>query len=197
MTCRICYDEDETENLLQPCNCSGSTAHVHNECLVKWLNVSNRTDCEICGYEYDVIELEERVEVCCPPYSLSDSIDMSAAVITIGLVGHIVIMFFTTFWGTTTEDMFFYGNLLQGFMMLILHPNIHHRQVIVFWKVCSTICLIMASIVQDEWRYLYFESTATVVLALHMYAHLVREHKQIVRYINIEDQSENETVQGP
>jgi len=159
--------------------------------------VSNRTDCEICGFEYDVIEVEERVDVCCPPYSLSDSIDMSAAVIAIGIVGHIIIMFFTTFWGTTTEDMFFYGNTLQAFMMLILHPNIHHRQVIVLWKVCSTVCLIMTSIMQDEWRYLFFESTATVVLAIHMYAHLVKEHKQIVRYINIEDQSENETVPGP
>ncbi len=200
MTCRICYDEDDIENLLQPCHCSGTTAHVHNECLVKWLIVSNRTDCEICHFEYDVIEVEESTDVCCPPCSLSGSMDMSAAVITIGLIGHIVIMFFTTFWGTTTEDMFFYGNILQVFMMLILHPNIHHRQVIVFWKVCSTICLVMASVVQDEWRYLFFEGTATVILALHMYAHLVRGHKQLVRYINIHDQPVNdpvETVQGP
>jgi len=126
--------------------------------------------------------------------------DMSAAVITIGLIGHIVIMFFTTFWGTTTEDMFFYGNILQAFMLLILHPNIHPREVIVFWKVCSTVCLVMASVVQDEWRYLFFEGAATVVLALHMYAHLVKEHKQVVRYINIHEQAVNdpvETVQGP
>lgn len=199
MTCRICYD-DEPNNLIQPCNCAGSAAFVHKECLLKWLETSGRTNCEICHFEYDIVEVEEDANVYCPKCSFSDSIDLSAAVITVGLIGHIVIMFFTTFWGSTTEDIFFYGNVLQGLMLVVLHPGIHPRQVIVFWKMCSTVCLTLASVIQDEWRYLFFEGTATVILALHAYAHLIKEHKQIVRYINIVDQSPNEeveTLQGP
>ena len=48
MTCRICLDEGD---LIQPCNCTGTTAYVHEECLMKWLNISDRRDCEICKFD--------------------------------------------------------------------------------------------------------------------------------------------------
>lgn len=195
MTCRICLDEGD---LIQPCNCTGTTAYVHEECLIKWLAVSNRTDCEICKFEYEFVEKEEEVTVYCPRWTFATSADATAAVISIGLIGHFVIMFFTSYWGTTTEDMFVYGNLLQGVMLVLLHPKIRPREVIVFWKCCSSMCLLFASVVQKEWRFLSFEIIATCILALHTYAHLIHEHKQMVRYINIEDRSLNdETVQGP
>lgn len=195
MTCRICLEEG---NLIQPCNCTGTTAYVHEECLIKWLVVSNRTDCEICKFEYEFVEKEEEVTVCCPRWTFATTADASAAVISIGLIGHFVIMFFTSYWGTTTEDMFVYGNLLQGIMLVLLHPQINPREVVVFWKCCSSMCLLLSSFVQHEWRFFSFEIIATCILVLHTYAHLRREHKQLVRYINIEDRSLNdETVQGP
>ena len=195
MTCRICLEEGD---LVQPCDCRGSTAHVHTECLIKWLATSGRTNCEICHYEYDFEEVEEEVKICCPPWSIASTPHAAAAVISIGLIGHLVIMYATTYWGTTTEDLFVYGNLLQGLMVLTLHPNIHPREVIVFWKCCSSICLLIASLVQNEWRFFTFEFVAMFLLAVHTYAHLITTQKQTVRYINIEDRSTNdETVQGP
>ena len=46
MTCRICLDEGD---LISPCLCTGTAAYVHEECLLKWLNMSGRTDCEIAN----------------------------------------------------------------------------------------------------------------------------------------------------
>lgn len=47
--CRICYEDGE---MVSPCKCSGTTGHVHKECLLKWLYISRRTDCEICHFVY-------------------------------------------------------------------------------------------------------------------------------------------------
>ena len=143
-------------------------------------------------FEYEFVEKEEEVTVYCPRWIFATTADATAAVISIGLIGHFVIMFFTSYWGTTTEDMFVYGNLLQGVMLVLLHPKIRPREVIVFWKCCSSMCLLFASVVQKEWRFFSFEIIATCILALHTYAHLIHEHKQLVRYINIEDRSLND-----
>lgn len=56
--CRICQmGEDRAFNpLIQPCSCTGSLQHVHQECLKRWLrskvdmgrNLSDVTKCELC-----------------------------------------------------------------------------------------------------------------------------------------------------
>lgn len=195
MTCRICLEEGD---LIQPCNCAGTTAHVHEECLVKWLATSNRTDCEICKYKYEFIEVEEEVKVYCPSWRLADTTDAATIVITFGMLGHFLVMFFLVFWEATTEDMFIYGNILQGLLLILLHPCIRPREVIVFWKCCSGVCLFFTSVVENEWKFFIFETAAMFLLALHTHVYLVSEQKQLVRYINIEDRSLNdETVQGP
>lgn len=192
MTCRICLEEGD---MIQPCDCRGTSAHVHEECLIKWLSMSGRSNCEICHYEYEFVEVEEDIRVCCPPWKFASAPDMSGTVISIGIIGHLVIMYSSTSWGNTTEDIFVYGNLLQGLMLILLHPKIHPREVIVYWKCCSSVCLLIASVVQKEWRFFTFEIVATFLLAVHTYAHLLTEYKQTVRYINIEHRSLNdETV---
>ena len=52
-TCRICL---EPGDLIQPCDCKGSSAYVHKECLDRWLKTSKRTNCEICLFEYEIEE---------------------------------------------------------------------------------------------------------------------------------------------
>ena len=50
-SCRICY---EPGKLISVCNCSGTTAGVHFDCIQKWINTSKRIRCEICHglYKY-------------------------------------------------------------------------------------------------------------------------------------------------
>ena len=194
MTCRICLEEGD---LIQPCNCTGTAAYVHEKCLMKWLNTSNRSDCEICKYEYEYVDVEEEVKVCCPRWTFTESDSILPLVMMIGFA-HFIIMFFTSYWGTTTENMFYYGNVTQGLLLCLLYPNIRPREVIVFWKCCSSMCLLFASIVQDEWNYFLFESLATLLLGFSTHVHLVHDQKQLVRYINIEDRSLNdEAVSRP
>lgn len=57
-TCRICL-EDGGETF---CKCSGTSAYMHEECLLKWLNVSKRRECEICKHPF----IFKEVQVCAP-----------------------------------------------------------------------------------------------------------------------------------
>ena len=54
--CRICLDEDEKENLIYPCKCTGTRKYVHKRCLNEWrasnVNKDNFERCEICHYKY-------------------------------------------------------------------------------------------------------------------------------------------------
>ena len=46
--CRICLEKGGGHY----CQCKGTCALVHAECLERWIKVSNRTSCEICEAEY-------------------------------------------------------------------------------------------------------------------------------------------------
>lgn len=52
--CRICHEGDEEEDLLSPCFCSGSVGALHMSCLEKWLGASDKTRCEICGFQFSI-----------------------------------------------------------------------------------------------------------------------------------------------
>jgi len=195
MTCRICLDEGD---LIQPCNCTGTTAYVHEECLMKWLTISDRRDCEICKFEYEIIEVEEEIKVGCTVNVFSKNPDATAIVLTVGILGHFTIMLLTTYWGTNTESIFLYGNLLQAVMLILLHPHIKIREVYFFWKCCSLVCLVLSSITTDICNSFYCEFFFTVILGINMCTHPNMHEKQTVQYINIVDRSPNdETVQGP
>ncbi|TRY70986.1 hypothetical protein TCAL_16452 [Tigriopus californicus] len=57
--CRICQlpSLEPSNPLISPCRCLGSIRYVHNNCLLKWLEVSSRRRsgppcCELCQYPY-------------------------------------------------------------------------------------------------------------------------------------------------
>ena len=50
--CRICHEDEGTEELIDPCECSGSLGLIHTSCLEKWLSTSNTDRCEICKYTF-------------------------------------------------------------------------------------------------------------------------------------------------
>jgi len=45
--------DDSSENLISPCECTGTLGLVHRSCLEKWLSASNTTECEICKYQFN------------------------------------------------------------------------------------------------------------------------------------------------
>jgi len=51
--CRICLDSGDTNDLISPCNCDGSSKYVHESCLKLWLlrlqqEEIDLTHCEVC-----------------------------------------------------------------------------------------------------------------------------------------------------
>nr|AAD45535.1 zinc finger protein STAT-B [Caenorhabditis elegans] len=48
--CRICQMHEG--DMVRPCDCAGTMGDVHEECLTKWVNMSNKKTCEICKSEY-------------------------------------------------------------------------------------------------------------------------------------------------
>jgi len=62
-TCRICLEDDTTNNLIYPCKCSGTSKYVHKYCLNQWRTLSENREayykCFECNYYY---KLEATVE---------------------------------------------------------------------------------------------------------------------------------------
>ena len=64
-TCRICFEGADQGLLCSPCDCNGSSKYIHISCLLRWINTSDRSSCEICKTNFPLeLEAEER---CCDP----------------------------------------------------------------------------------------------------------------------------------
>ncbi|KAK5645568.1 hypothetical protein RI129_006868 [Pyrocoelia pectoralis] len=53
--CRICHGGESIGDLLSPCNCRGSMALTHIDCLERWLKESTNSHCELCRYRYTIV----------------------------------------------------------------------------------------------------------------------------------------------
>jgi hypothetical protein len=87
LQCRICLDDDEMQNLVSPCNCSGTSKYIHPHCLTIWRNQNIDTpyyktciDCRT-DYKYSV-ELKEKMIVS----------SKAVSYIQIGLLGLITLL---------------------------------------------------------------------------------------------------------
>ncbi|MAT62925.1 MAG: hypothetical protein CL881_03910 [Dehalococcoidia bacterium] len=62
-TCRVCLEEETDSNkFVYPCQCKGDVGKIHEKCLIKWIETSNRSRCEICSHEYQ----QKEVLACTP-----------------------------------------------------------------------------------------------------------------------------------
>ncbi|XP_062339803.1 E3 ubiquitin-protein ligase MARCHF3-like [Osmerus eperlanus] len=52
--CRICHDGGGQEELISPCECSGTLGTIHRSCLEHWLSSSGTSFCELCHYQFNV-----------------------------------------------------------------------------------------------------------------------------------------------
>lgn len=52
-SCRVCHCTG-SEQLISPCDCSGSVKWVHETCLVKWMKSSFKESCELCRREIEI-----------------------------------------------------------------------------------------------------------------------------------------------
>lgn len=52
--CRICHGTSNTEQLMSLCYCAGSIGLMHVSCLQRWLGSSNKTQCELCHFNFAI-----------------------------------------------------------------------------------------------------------------------------------------------
>jgi hypothetical protein len=54
--CRICLDNDNPNDIISPCLCSGGSAYIHRKCLNNWRseNANGKAFkfCDVCQFEY-------------------------------------------------------------------------------------------------------------------------------------------------
>ncbi|XP_002158651.1 E3 ubiquitin-protein ligase MARCHF8 isoform X1 [Hydra vulgaris] len=56
--CRICHSDDD--ELIAPCNCSGSARYVHAKCLVTWFKKTVKNQCELCMGDVKIRKINHR-----------------------------------------------------------------------------------------------------------------------------------------
>jgi hypothetical protein len=195
MECRICLEGGG--NLVQPCNCKGTAASVHAECLERWINVSGKEQCEICNYAYETEDAKEWKCKLCPPWHLADPHDTSLDYILFS-IGFLVFFLFCSYslitWGVG-EESFAAVNGFQVCLLLVFSKVIRILPTYCAWKVWSSCSFVMAGGLRGEWEYTIIECGVTCALLVITYAVLVCKHsKQEVRYIYMDDEPTNEPI---
>lgn len=207
-TCRICL---EPGNLIQPCNCSGSTANVHKECLERWLKTSNKTNCEICLYEYDIIRVRPQKsckERCCFPIVFSDIPETNNSIKIVGVFGLVPLAPIAYYWGFNPIDTYFVINLIWAVLTLTYVRRMRILPTITFWKFCTAIGSLTVSFQTQVWKYTAFDGSVVLffIIVTYMWM-LIRQRRDVLiqerqepeqgNIINIGDIStRDETING-
>jgi uncharacterized membrane protein len=155
-TCRICL---EPGGLIQPCNCTGTTAHVHKECLETWLKTSNRTNCEICLFEYEIVRV--RATACDfrrRNFVFSEFPDIDRSIKVVGFFGMLPTPALAHYWGLVPFDIYFVSNLVWLVTSLTFMQRMHILPTITFWKYCSCVGSLSVSMVTGVWVYTFIDS---------------------------------------
>ena len=50
MECRICLESDDPETMIQPCQCRGTSAYVHQRCLERYFHFYPDGICRVCMF---------------------------------------------------------------------------------------------------------------------------------------------------
>ena len=176
MTCRICLEEGE---LISPCMCAGTTAFVHEACLVKWLNTSGRTDCEICKYEYRFEEVEEIKCKPCPSWYCGGR--SAVTWFSLFMIGVPSISFSGSY---SPQYTFFACNVMMWFMLILYRDDNHIMEKSVFWKIALCIGEFAVAYSYGDWVYFEVDIILLGIQTLFVYLQLVsNQSKQVVQYI--------------
>lgn len=77
--CKVCHigNGKNGDKLISPCRCSGTMQYIHCGCLLKWLEISNRSNekpmsCELCAHEYSWHKKFNYDQIRLPKCSLKD-----------------------------------------------------------------------------------------------------------------------------
>ena len=175
MTCRICLDDGD---LISPCRCTGTAAFVHEKCLVRWLNTSKRTDCEICKFEYVFEEVIERKCVVCPVWPCNRTTS------TVFFFLFLMVPLFSFASGVGPEYIFFGCNLFFWGLILYERHYVYLLEESAIWKSSLALGQFFVALQFEYWFFFEVEVIFSGVLFLVVYLYLCcNQSKQVVQYI--------------
>lgn len=183
MQCRICLEEEG--DMIQPCKCKGSTANVHPECLERWLEVSQKNECEICKHEYEMNTSVEFKWTLCPSCDCKNTSFM--------LFGSVLLFVCQTYALFRDYDIllvFLLTNVVQGVLVHMYMHRINPIPTLCMWKFCSTLVFILYTVIKDDWLYVIYDGSITLGVWVFSYLFLVyMQSWQRVTYIYYDEQS--------
>ncbi|XP_022334459.2 uncharacterized protein LOC111131299 isoform X1 [Crassostrea virginica] len=90
--CRICHGTSNTEQLMSLCYCAGTIGLMHVSCLQRWLGSSNKTQCELCRFNFAMERKPKPFYVyLCNPGSRGDRRRLMFDVVCISLLSPITL----------------------------------------------------------------------------------------------------------
>ena len=165
--------------MIKPCLCKGTTAFVHKECLLKWLDVSNSKKCEICHFEF---RYKQNVHVSCPHSDgiFARDVPTRRMITVLG----IVFCFFTQIVGMVFPDMLFAAYVCTNitlFCFVVLSQcfcnDFHIIETVAYWKWCTFFSLLCLTFMFGDILYTKIDAAIATVLTIFAYFQLLKKAK--------------------
>lgn len=163
--CRICFESDNHQDLISPCNCSGTSKYVHRDCLNRWRILSNNPDsithCNECKFEY-IMQINEITHNCLRRISslLENHINIS---LFLNVVYFIAISLIISYISIT---IFKYFNYHIVYLVSVLVYMISIIAMILFNICCNR--NIQIRLYLDYYRHLNFKNIVLIILSLFL-----------------------------
>ena len=164
-TCRICLEEGD---LITPCKCKGTTAHIHVECLERWLDVSNASSCEICGAEYKVTEYS-RFKCRCKyirRFTCSSHPQILSSILSFGVffffILHLIALLVYYDWMFTCVATL----VVQLVLVVVLADRIHSLSTLAYWRIMSSMSNAVAAYNWGIENFIYADIAVTSIVVL-------------------------------
>lgn len=147
MTCRICLEDGNTTSV---CDCKGTQGQVHIKCVKKWIEISGKTQCELCQTEYH------------PKVTATSNIGIYILGIISAVVHAHTVLTLIDYWGST-EQTFFYSFLFNFIQILLWLP--------LYDKKRDSITYVVA------WLIIYYCASTLLQLSYQIdYVHLICDY---------------------
>ena len=155
MTCRICLEEGNTTSV---CACKGTQGQVHLKCIQKWINVSDKMECELCNQQYH------------PKVRQTPNIGIYTLGIVNAAVHAYIVLSLIEYWGSMEKTLFysFLFNIIQIIFWVQLFNN-NKRDSITYVVAWSIIYFCVSTLLQLSHRvdyvHLIYDYSLTIFLA--------------------------------
>jgi hypothetical protein len=108
--------------MLSPCNCSGTIAYIHRECLINSIILNNEQFCRICEQNFNGIKIYKKYESL--HKFLKESKNYSYVLLSLICITLSIMIIIFDFYSLTKREILFSNNMLEikvfGFSITIL-----------------------------------------------------------------------------